>query len=199
MTIAVVAGNPKPDSRTLQAAVLVARRLTAAEPDVVIDVVRLGAGLLTLGDPAVTAAVESVRKCELLVVASPTFKASFTGVLKCFLDQFPGGGLAGITAFPVMLGAGPGHAMAPEVMLRPVLTELGASCPARGLYLLDTAYDDEAGWAAWLAAAQASAAIRAAAAMDAAASNSAASNVAASNSAASNSAASNSAAKDGQS
>jgi FMN reductase len=155
MTIAVVAGNPKPDSRTLQAAVLVARRLTAAEPDVVIDVVRLGAGLLALGDPAVTAAVASVRECDLLVVASPTFKASYTGVLKCFLDQVPGGGLAGITAFPVMLGAGPGHAMAPEVMLRPVLVELGASCPARGLYLLDTAYQDEASWAPWLATAQA--------------------------------------------
>ncbi|HEY7143662.1 MAG TPA: NAD(P)H-dependent oxidoreductase [Streptosporangiaceae bacterium] len=155
MTIAVVAGNPKPDSRTLQAATLVARRLTGSEPDVVIDVVRLGPGLLGLGDPAVTAAVESVRKCELAVVASPTFKASITGVLKCFLDQVPGGGLAGVTAFPVMLGAGPGHAMAPEVMLRPVLAELGASCPVRGLYLLDTAYTDEESWAPWLAAARA--------------------------------------------
>ena len=41
-----------------------------------------------------------------------------------------------------MLGAGPGHALAPELGLRPVLTELGASVPVRGLYVLDTAYDD---------------------------------------------------------
>ena len=66
----------------------------------------------------VATAVKRVQECELLVVASPTFKASYTGVLKCFLDQFPSGGLAGVTAFPVMLGAGPGHAMAPEQMLR---------------------------------------------------------------------------------
>ena len=155
MTMAVVAGNPKPDSRTLDAAGLVARRLTGADPDVVIDVVKLGAGLLGLGDPGVATAVKRVQECDLLVVASPTFKASYTGVLKCFLDQFPSGGLAGVTAFPVMLGAGPGHAMAPEVMLRPVLSELGASCPARGLYLLDSGYTDESNWASWLTAARA--------------------------------------------
>ena len=45
--------------------------------------------------------------------------------------------LEGTTAFPVMLGAGLGHAMAPEMTLRPVLVELGASCPVRGLYLTE--------------------------------------------------------------
>jgi FMN reductase len=155
MAIAVVAGNPKPDSRTLNAARLVARRLTDADPDVVIDVVKLGAGLLGLGDPGVATAVKQVQGCDVLVVASPTFKASYTGVLKCFLDQFPSGGLAGVTAFPVMLGAGPGHAMAPEVMLRPVLSELGASCPMRGLYLLESQYTDESNWASWLTDARA--------------------------------------------
>jgi FMN reductase len=155
MAIAVVAGNPKPDSRTLNAAWLVARRLTDADPDVVIDVVKLGAGLLGLGDPGVATAVKQVQGCDVLVVASPTFKASYTGVLKCFLDQFPSGGLAGVTAFPVMLGAGPGHAMAPEVMLRPVLSELGASCPMRGLYLLESQYTDESNWVSWLTDARA--------------------------------------------
>jgi FMN reductase len=155
MAIAVVAGNPKPGSRTLNAARLVARRLTDADPDVVIDVVKLGAGLLGLGDPSVATAVKQVQECDMLVAASPTFKASYTGVLKCFLDQFPSGGLAGVTAFPVMLGAGPGHAMAPEVMLRPVLSELGASCPMRGLYLLESEFTDESNWAPWLTAARA--------------------------------------------
>jgi FMN reductase len=39
-----------------------------------------------------------------------------------------------------MLGAGPAHAMAPDLLLKPVLAELGAACPAPGLYLLDSTY-----------------------------------------------------------
>jgi FMN reductase len=155
MTMAVVVGNPKPASRTLDAATIVAERIVGTKPQVIIDVVTLGCGLLGFGDSGVLSAVEAVRECDLAVVASPTYKASFTGVLKTFLDQFPSGGLHGVTAFPLMLGAGLGHAMAPESALRPVLSELGASCPVRGLYLLETAYDQEEGWSDWLRDAQA--------------------------------------------
>lgn len=149
-TVSVVAGNPKPASRTLAAAVAVARALTGAPPEHVVDVVELGPSLLGRGDERVQQAVATVRASDLLVVASPTYKASFTGVLKCFLDQFPGGGLAGVVAVPLMLGAGPGHALAPELTLRPVLTELGASVPARALYLLDSAWDAPDALTAWL-------------------------------------------------
>src|SRR6266545_5776040 len=140
MSIAVVTGNPKPASRTLAAAVLVAEQLGGSPPDVVIDLVELGPGLLGWGDPAVTAAVESVQKSNVLVVASPTYKATYTGLLKLFLDQIPTDGLAGVVAVPVMLGAGPGHALAPELLLKPVLVELGATCPTKGLYVLETEY-----------------------------------------------------------
>src|SRR5438067_8111615 len=111
MAVGVVVGNPKPDSRTLHAGILAAQRLTDSDPDLVVDVVKLGPGLLGLGEAVVTEAVAAVRGCDVLVVGSPTYKGSYTGVLKCFLDQFAAGWLAGIAAFPLMLGAGPGHAM----------------------------------------------------------------------------------------
>jgi FMN reductase len=149
MRVAVVVGNPKPRSRTLEAAVMVAERLAGAPPAVVVDVVELGAGLLGWGDPAVADAVAAVRGADVAVVASPTFKASYTGVLKLFLDQVPTDGLAGVAAVPVMMGAGPGHALAPELFLKPVLVELGATCPTRALYLLETAYADGAAIDAW--------------------------------------------------
>ena len=148
--VAVVAGNPKPESRTLDAAVRVATALGGEEPEVVIDVVSLGAGLLGFGDPGVAEAVEQVRSAPAVVVASPTYKASFTGVLKSFLDQFPGGGLDGVVAFPLMLGGAWGHSLAPEVFLKPVLVELGATCPVRGLYLLDSDYEAPAELKTWL-------------------------------------------------
>ena len=64
------------------------------------------------------------------------------------------GGLAGTTAVPLMLGASPTHALAPELGLRHLLVELGASVPTRGLYLIDSAHDDPAAYAAWLEAAR---------------------------------------------
>ena len=52
-----------------------------------------------------------------------------------------------------MLGAGPAHALAPELTLRPVLTEIGGTVPVRGLYVVDSRHDDPAAYADWLAAA----------------------------------------------
>ena len=148
-TIAVI-GNPKPRSRTRGAAELVVERLTGSPPDTVIDVVDLGAGLLGWGDPGVEQAVATLRAAELAVVASPTFKATYSGLLKLFLDQVGTGDLAGVTAVPLMLGGGPAHALAPELLLKPVLVELGATAPTRGLYLLDRTWDAPDALDGWL-------------------------------------------------
>ena len=43
MKVTVVAGNPKPGSRTLDAAGLVASAVTGADADVTVDVIELGA------------------------------------------------------------------------------------------------------------------------------------------------------------
>jgi FMN reductase len=154
MSVAVVVGNPKPASRTLDAATRVATRLAGETPGVVIDVVSLGAALLTWGDPAVNEAVAAVRQSDAVVVGSPTYKASYTGVLKLFLDQFSAGWLNGVVAFPVMLGGAWTHALAPDVFLKPVLVELGAFCPMRGLYLLETDYESPEGLDEWIDAAR---------------------------------------------
>jgi FMN reductase len=154
MSTVTVVGNPKPKSRTQDAAVAVVELLTGREPDVSLDLVDFGAGLLDWADPDVTTAVEQVKAASLVVFASPTYKASYTGLLKLFLDRFAAGSLAGVTAIPLMLGGDWRHSLAPEVFLKPVLAELGASTPTRGLFLLDT--DADAGFAqsptltAWL-------------------------------------------------
>jgi len=149
LNIIVVAGNPKPQSHTLDAGIRLAGMLGAEDP-AVIDVITLGPGLLGWGDENVAAAVEKVASADLAIFASPTYKATYTGLLKLFLDQFAGGtGLRGVTAVPLMLGAGPAHAMAPEVHLKPVLVELGATCPAPGIYQLDRSYTDDAALAEW--------------------------------------------------
>lgn len=146
----VVVGNPKPMSRTRAAAELVATKLSGAPPEHVIDVVDLGAGLLGWGDPKVAAAKETVKSADFLVIASPTFKATYTGLLKLFLDQFGAGELGQIPTFPLMLGGSLAHALAPELTLRPVLVEIGASVPAPSLYLLDSDYETSPDLDSWL-------------------------------------------------
>jgi len=150
--VAVVVGNPKPQSRTLAAATYVARELSGHEPDLVVDLAELGARLLDWSDPNIADLVTEVGSADLVVVASPTYKATYTGLLKLFLDRFasgPDGGLRGV-AVPLMLGGGPDHALAPELTLRPVLSEIGGLVPAKGLYVLDSAYDDPAAYQQWL-------------------------------------------------
>lgn len=150
MKTAVIVGNPKPKSRTLDAGVMVARKLTGAEPEMVVDVVDLGPGLLGWGDIGVADSIRAIQRMDILIVASPTFKATYTGLLKLYLDQFPTDGLVGVTAFPLMLGAGPAHAMAPDLLLKPVLVELGATCPASGLYLIDKSFAEDPRLDIWL-------------------------------------------------
>jgi FMN reductase len=58
-------------------------------------------------------------------------------MLKAFLDRYGNNGLAGVVAVPLMTGGWPGHLLAVEVHLRPVLVELGATVPARGLYVTE--------------------------------------------------------------
>jgi FMN reductase len=125
MNVVVVSGNPRPGSRTRTLAVATARAV--GEP-VVVDVAELGADLLDASAPATAAALAAIRGAELLVVATPTYKASYTGVLKVLFDALPGGGLAGVTAAPVVVAGTAEQAARAAAALTELLTELGARC-----------------------------------------------------------------------
>jgi FMN reductase len=155
-TVGIVVGNPKPRSRTLGVAEAVAAAVAGAvglagAERVTVDLAELGPQLFDWSSVAVKDAVTAVRGCALVVVASPTYKASYTGLLKSYLDWFGTTDLSGVTVVPLMVGAGTQHALAVEVHLRPVLVELGATLPTRGLYVLESQLDDlDAVVGAWL-------------------------------------------------
>ena len=147
-SIVTVVGNPKAASRTRDAGEAVA----AALRDLVdgpaelrtIDLADHGPSLLGWGSPEVATLKATVLRARALVVASPTYKAAYTGLLKLFLDQFDKDELAGLPTVALMTGGTAGHALAVEVHLRPVLVEIGASLPARGLFLAGPEVDDPA-------------------------------------------------------
>jgi FMN reductase len=150
--IVVVSGNPRPGSRTSTLAAAVGDALGDGTPPAVIEVGELGAGLLTPGDPATAAALALVREAELLVVATPTYKGSYTGVLKVLLDQLPAQALAGKRAVPVVTAGVAPQAAAAEALLRQLLTELGADV-APGLPVVEAELPESAAIAAKYAAA----------------------------------------------
>lgn len=144
MVTTVVVGNPKRSSRTRAAAERVAEAITGKPADHVIEVVELGAGLLEWGDEGISAAVATVAASDLVVIASPTYKATYTGVLKTFLDKFAGGtGMQGVVAVPLMVGGAWNHALAAELTLKPVLAELGAITALPGLFLIESEFESD--------------------------------------------------------
>ncbi len=122
----VLSGNPRPGSRTL----LVARRVAAAldpdEPTTELEIGELVPDLLEQRHPRVAAALTGFREAELAVVATPSYKGSFTGLLKVFLDHLPAGALRGATVVPVVVAASTPHLVRTQLHLGDVLAELGA-------------------------------------------------------------------------
>jgi FMN reductase len=135
--VVVLVGNPRPASRTHAVAAQAAR---AIAPDAVletVDLTGLAPALLAPGpSAAMEDAVERVASAGLLLVVSPTYKGTYTGLLKAFLDRVPS--LAGVTALPLLVMGSPRHALAVEVHLRPLLVELGATVPTPGLAVVES-------------------------------------------------------------
>jgi FMN reductase len=138
-------GNPKIGSRTLQVAEEVTKQVTSwLDPqgikvaNTTVDIAELGGGLLEWENKAVNDVLQQIAECKLLIAASPVYKATYTGLLKMLLDRIPMEGLAGHVAIPVMVAAAPIHVLAVETHFRPVLIELGACCPTRGLVVMES-------------------------------------------------------------
>ena len=159
-SVVVVSGNPRPGSRTLGAAATVGAQVAAlldgpgAQTTTVetIDLATFAPEILAADHPAADRATATLAAATVAVVASPVYKASYTGLLKAFLDLYGPDGLAGVVVVPLVVSGNPAHALAGEVHLRPVLVELGAVVPTRTLSLTESQLSDlDAPVAAWLA------------------------------------------------
>lgn len=134
----VVVGNPKRQSRTAHLATrLVEVLLERGCYEIsVIDLAEHAGRIFDWPCEEMSALNRQVAQSDLIIAASPTYKAAYTGLLKAFFDRYPNLGLRGVLAIPVMTGNDARHAMATETSLRPLLVELGAIVPTHGLYFV---------------------------------------------------------------
>ena len=77
-------------------------------------------------DPKIAEALSLVKSAAGIVIATPIFKAAYSGLLKCMLDILPQFALAGKALLPIATGGSVAHVLALDYGLRPVLQSMGA-------------------------------------------------------------------------
>ncbi|GGP61493.1 NADPH-dependent FMN reductase [Saccharothrix coeruleofusca] len=140
-TVLVISGSPSPASR---AGVLVSHvedLLTEAGHGVkTLHVRQLPTlSLLTedLQDPEIADAIGAVLRAEGIVVASPVYRAAYSGLVKALLDLLPKKALRGRVILPLATGGSQGFLVAMDYALNPLLAGKGADTVLRGEFVLD--------------------------------------------------------------
>lgn len=90
---------------------------------------------------AIADANEIVKNSAGLLVLTPVYKASFSGILKTYLDLLPQKGLEDKVILPLVIGGSFGHLLTIEYALNPVLSALGANHIVNGVYTIDKHID----------------------------------------------------------
>jgi FMN reductase len=141
MSVLLIAGSPTERSRSAALLDAVAQRLrfkgVQSEKLLIRDLSPQALILADFGHPTISHAIGRVAKADVVVVATPVYKAAYSGVLKVFLDLLPQNGLEGKTVLPLATGGSPNHMLALDYSLRPVLQSLGAKQILSGIYATD--------------------------------------------------------------
>ncbi|WP_037683602.1 NADPH-dependent FMN reductase [Streptomyces griseus] len=136
-----VSGSPSVSSRTNRLLRHLDQRLVAQGHEVIaLDVRTIPAEALLGADfrhPAIVEATELFERADAVVVGTPVYKASYSGVLKALLDLLPQYALTGKTVLPLATGGSVAHVLAIDYALRPVLTSMGAAHIVQGWFTLD--------------------------------------------------------------
>ncbi|MFJ8510090.1 NADPH-dependent FMN reductase [Streptomyces avermitilis] len=146
--VLVISGSPSPTSKTELIGDHVARRLAEDEWHAGHLRVRTlpPAPLLhaDTSDPAIATALDQVSRADGIVLATPTYKASFSGLLKTFLDLLPQHGFTHKVVLPLATGGSAAHVLVLDYALRPVAHSLDARHVVQSFFLLDKhmAYED---------------------------------------------------------
>jgi FMN reductase len=90
--------------------------------------------------PAFAGAVRLIAGARGLVVATPIYKAAYSGGLKALLDVLPQQAFRDKTILPIATGGSPAHQLAIDYALKPVLSALGASDIQQGVYIVDSQF-----------------------------------------------------------
>ena len=143
-----IAGSPTPDSRTrsLVANVLESIAQEAGGASSLVDIADLVGSLAVRTrdevSPQLASALRSVEEADLLIVGSPVYKGSYTGLFKHFMDLVDYKALAGVPVALLAIGGSDRHALVIDHQLRPLFSFFNAHTLPTGVFVSDSAFVD---------------------------------------------------------
>ena len=148
LRIVGVSGSLREPSKTTALVRELIDEVAAREPAEtrLIEVATLGplfAGALRREDlqPEVEDALRGIETADLLIVASPVYRASFTGLFKHLFDFVGQYALVGTPVLLAATGGGERHALILEHQMRPLFGFFQALTLPVGVYASDTDFD----------------------------------------------------------
>jgi len=141
-----ISGSPSPTSRsrTLLGLALASLERRGVIATRTVDLATLPADAL-LGrrrDTPVNDALAAVGRARILVVSTPVYRATYSGLLKVFFDLLPQDGLAGKIAIAIATAGIAGHLLAIDTGLRPLLASVGALTVSTAVYGTDAQFQN---------------------------------------------------------
>lgn len=85
---------------------------------------------------------KKIKQANGIIIGSPVYKASYTGVLKALIDLFPEGAFKDKPVLPIMIGGSNRHLLAIDYALKPLISILKGE-PMQGLYFVDNEIDKQ--------------------------------------------------------
>ncbi|HEX2842268.1 NAD(P)H-dependent oxidoreductase [Hyphomicrobium sp.] len=143
--IAVVSAGQRNPSRTRTLALAIADAIgdRVKSETTVVDLSTLWKQIAVLASPSdadqdVRAAFDAVEDADLLVTASPIFKASYTGAFKHFFDLFAPDALVAKHVILAATGGSERHSLALEHNFRPLFSFFAAHTLPTTVYAVDS-------------------------------------------------------------
>jgi len=140
--VLAISGSPSGASKTALVADFVVKQLSTHEIDARHLMLRqLPCEPLMRANSAdgqIAEAMRMVERADGIVLLTPTFKASYSGLLKAFLDLLPQYALDQKAVLPLATGGTLAHVLALDYGLRPVLQSMGARHIVQSYFLLES-------------------------------------------------------------
>ncbi|MES2206608.1 MAG: NADPH-dependent FMN reductase [Pseudomonadota bacterium] len=141
MSILLLAGSPSLNSRSSGLLKFIGNKLNllgySTKTVTIRDIPAEPLLHANIKDESLSEALNTVNVVDAIVLATPIYKAAYSGLLKVFLDVLPQNGLENKYILPVGSGGSAHHTLALDYGLRPVLTSLSAKNILPSIYALD--------------------------------------------------------------
>ena len=141
-----VLGSPIPNSSSKKITQLVLDSLESKGwKTYIIELSELPSDALLLRSKSdiVDSALNSVEAADLVILATPTYRATYTGLMKVFFDQFPQDALQGKLALPIQTGGSADHSLTIEYGMSPMVRSLGALVLSNTIYAWGAHWEED--------------------------------------------------------